>query len=221
MKRALLPITLLSIGFVAIVWATMAMPLYEWKVYESSSSWWIWKAKLGESFDDGSYLIHKDLSTQDKRNCLQENFVISRSSQEEKLERLSLTINKSIPWLYGLNMLGIILSGVYILWFTNKREKLSVSSVIIFPIILCWCLTNILIYSLKMSPMISIHSYTGTVNCYPEAITLNAQLTQIYFAMPIVLFIGILLASGAFGIMIKEILRQAVNDQEPSEFIVD
>jgi len=204
-----------------IVLATMVMPLFEWKIQESPSRVWTWKARLGDSFDDGTYLLDRNLFLEDWQDCLEEDFVISRSLGETRLEQLSLTLKRGVSWLYGWSLIEIVLAGVYIWWYGTSNEQRPVSSAIAsttVALILCWCLGNIVLYNLKVARILS--PYSGTIDCYPGNIALSVRLSHIHYAMPIVLIAGILLEVRALYLMVSEAKKAVARRKESSETTV-
>ena len=204
-----------------IVWATMVMPLFDWNIRESASRSWTWKARLGDSFDNGIYLINRNLLLEDWQDCLKDDFAINRSLDETKLEELSLTLKKGVSWLYRWGLIEIVLSGVYIWWFMISYAHRPVSSAIVsivVAMILCWCLGNIVLYNLKVARILP--AYSGTIDCFPGSIALNIQLSQIHYTMPIVLLAGIFLEVRALTLMVSEVKKSVTHRKESSELTV-
>ena len=201
--------------------ATMVMPLFEWKIQESPSRVWTWTARLGDSFEDGTYLIDRNLVLEEWQDCFKEDFVISRSLGETRLEQLSLTLKKGVSWLYGWSLIEIMLAGVYIWWYGTSNKQRPVSSAIAsttVALMLCWCLGNIVLYTLKVVRILS--PYPGMIDCYPGSIALSVKLSQVHYAMPIVLIAGILLEVRALYLMVSEGKEATARIKESSETTV-
>jgi len=204
-----------------IVLATMVMPLFVWQIRESPLRVWTWNARLGDSFDDGTYLADRYLLLKDWEDCLKEDFLISRSSSEARLEQLSLTLKKGVAWLYGWSLIEIVLAGVYIWWYGTSQAHHPVRSAItstVVAIILCWCLGNIVLYNLKIARILP--PYSGTIDCFPGSIALSVKLVQIHYTMPIVLLAGILLEVRAFTLMVREVKKTDTQRNESSAGIL-
>src|SRR5690349_16683514 len=101
MLRSYIPYILAAMGL-PIIFFTSISPLFEWQIGEITSdlpsSYDIgispspWKAYIGDSLDDQSYVSQKIYVSKNGEFCLKRdvNFVVKRSQSEAPLERLSL-----------------------------------------------------------------------------------------------------------------------------------
>lgn len=216
MHRSLLPIILASLGFVLIVMATSVLPLFEWQISETTIDFppsheihilpAPWSAKLGDSFDDGSFIFRKVFVSKDGRNCLKENlnFVVRRSPNDEALERVSLNVGKSISWLFGWGLIEIVLSGIYLWWFTIWYQHRPVFHAIVYTVIAAiffLFLTQVLRLA---GPLFSPY-YFGVADCFSGTVTFAARLSKVHYEMPVVLLAGIWVELGAIGIIWRQI----------------
>src|ERR671919_419558 len=99
MHRSLLPLILASLGFF-IIRFVINMPLLEWQVseivtdfpstYEVETHPSPWTANLGDSLDNGSYILQEIRVIGDGSFCRKENlnFIVTRSHNDEIVERL-------------------------------------------------------------------------------------------------------------------------------------
>jgi len=233
MQRALLPSSLASLGFIIILLA-LKMPLFEWQISEIvtdfPSAYEIhiqpspWSARLGDSLNDSLYIsLGNVYVTKDGISCSHENlnFLVRRSQSDETLERISLNLTeKNGRWLYVWGARIIILSGIYIWWFTIFYQRRSIFLAFLFTIIAgvfyVW-LTQIV---RPLLPRVVPLEYLGGLDCYHGTVTFNARLLKIHYETLIVFVSGILLELGALGIILRQIMKAIIERKDSSKSAV-
>ena len=143
MHRSLIPLALASLGFI-IIRLVMSMPLLEWQISEIvtdlPSTYEVeilpppWEAKLGDSLNDGSFILRKIYVTGEESFCRKENleFIVRRSHKDELIEQVLNANQKNTSWLYTLGVTALILSGIYIWWFIIGYKQGSALQAAIF-----------------------------------------------------------------------------------------
>jgi hypothetical protein len=225
MHRSLLPFLLASIGFTMIVLAT-SRPLFEWQISEVAvevpSAYDVivhvspWTAYLGNSLNDGSYVLRKISVSKDGKDCRQDDFtfVIRRSLKEESLDQIWGDIYRGISWLLGWSWIEVILSCLYILGFVLWSTEGKVLPAVILPgIALCFFLN--LTQVLRNVAPLRYSGYFGSADCSAALITFKAKLLSVHYETPILLLFAILAELGAFVIMFHQI-RKTTRERKAS-----
>lgn len=225
MYRSLTPFILAVFGFAAIL-SVINMPLFKWQIseivtdfpstYDVSITPSPWTAYLGDSLDDSSYILSRVFVKREKNGCREENLnLIVRYSQKDKMLERALNFNQeNVLWPIALSVVNIILSVVYIWWFTIWHEHRSVFLAVIFTMASGCIFVSLTQIMRGFAGPLNHVSYFGTTDCY-GAITFNAALSDIYYGTLLVLFTGILLELGALGVMVRQIVR-AVRERKKS-----
>ena len=227
--RCLLPNFLASFGFVMILLATK-MPLFEWQIsqvvtdfpstYEVHILPSPWINRLGDSLNDSNYIsLGKVYVSRDGTSCSHEDlsFVARRSQNDEVLERISLSFTrKNSPWLYVWGARVIILSGIYIWWFTIFYERRSVFYAVLLTIIAGVLYVQLTQIVRPLYPVAVDLEYLGSLACYQGTVTFNATLVKVHYETIIVFFAGILLELGALSIMLRPIIKAVIERRKTS-----
>ncbi len=220
MFRSLLPSILISLGSFIILLAT-SMPLFEWQINEIVTDFpetyevhilpSPWTTRFGDSLNNSSYISLGNIYvSKNGSSCSHEdlNFVVRRSKNDEALERVSLKFTeKNSQWLYVLGAWIIILSIVYIWWFTIFYEHRSVLLAVIFTVIAGVFYVELIQIVRPLLPRIVPLEYLGALDCYHGTVTFNARLAKVHYETLIVFFAGILLEVGALGLMVRQIIK--------------
>lgn len=228
MLRSLQPFLLAILGFVMVLWAT-SLPLFEWQISEPStdfpSTYEVhilpspWVAKLGNSLDDSSYIsLGKVYVSKDGRSCNHKNldFIVRRLHNEETLERILLNFTReNSSWLYVWSLRLIILSVIYIWWFTIYYERRPIFLALMFTVIAGVFYIGLTQIVRPLLPDVVPIEYLGGLDCYNGTVTFNAMLSKVHYETLIVFLAGILLELGALGIMLRQIIR-AVKERRSS-----
>jgi hypothetical protein len=233
MQRALLPNVLASLGYILIVWA-LTLPLFEWEVnlvnadyppnYQVHFTPSPWKAKLGESLDDSSYIFRKIFVSMDQQTCLNEeglNIMGERSLNDKELELLSIKSNNFISWLPFWSLIPIILSGIYmwwvILWRIHRPISEAVASTVLIAVLFCFLIGLLRL----LGPTVSWDYFVVSYECR-GALTFSAELSKIHYEMPIpiILVLGIFAELVAFAVMLREIVRTIIQGKDSSKLAV-
>ncbi len=198
-----------------IAWA-ISMPLFEWQVSEIvtdplydirfNASPWI--AKFGDSLEDHSVIFHHFDGSYCGNSFSPEelNSVVKRSWSEETLEQIARNINRSIvPWLWLL----IVLSGIYVWWYALHYKR-PIAEVLILSVVAIVLLCILLDVS---RPFFAIVVGPG---CLEGTVMFNANLSKVHYETLIVFFAGILLELGAIGMMLRQIIRAAIERKKTS-----
>ena len=230
MQRAFLPNVLASLGLVFILLSSV-LPLFEWdiekktnfsttyRVYSEPSPW---TTKLGESLDDRSYLFKKVRVLDDEAICTNDEELMSvqRSPHERSLESTSVKINKYVSQLIGWSFITVILSAIYIWWFTVWQEHRPISNAIT-PILLSVVFFCFLIGVLRVvDPKLSFPNYLMISDSCLGSLTLDIRLSKIHYEMPIVMSLGILGELSALGIMLRQFIMTIIQGKESSKSAV-
>lgn len=225
--RSLLPFILASLGF-AIILSTTNMPLFEWQIsgivtdfpstYDVNIEPSPWTAHLGDSLDDGSYIFSEVFVQKDGKTCSKEdlNFVVRRSQSDEALERVLNFNQKNTLWLFEWNMIDLILSGIYIWWFTIWYEHRSVSFAVIFTMIAVFIFIFLTQIVREIAGPLNHIAYFGTMNC-AGTVSFNAVLSKVHYETLAVLFAGTLLELGALGVMVRQVMKAIVERRSGSK----
>jgi hypothetical protein len=223
MHRSLLPLILASLGFF-IIRFVINMPLLEWQVseiaidfpstYEVEISPSPWRASLGETLDDGSYILQEIRVIGDESFCRKEHlkFVVRRSQNDEIVERVLNANLKNTSWLFAWGMIELILSGMYIWWFIIEYKHRGVVDAVIFLGIAGLIYVFLILISRVLGPQLG---YSGIVDCY-GTVTFNAKLSKIHYETLIVLFISILSELGALSIILRQIIKAGTERKQTS-----
>lgn len=217
MHRSLLPLILASLGFF-IIRFVINMPLLEWQVSEIvtdfPSTYEVdilpspWTANLGDTLDDGSFILQKIRVIEDGSFCRKENlkFVVTRSQNDVTLERALNANLKNYSWLFAWGMVELILSGMYIWWFIMEYKHGSAFQAVTFIGIAGFIYFLLLLISRVLGPQLG---YVGISDCY-GTVTFNARLLKVHYETLIVLFVCILVELGALGVMLRQIRRAII-----------
>ena len=230
MLRSLLPSILASLGFVIISLAT-SMTLFEWKISEIATDFpptyqvhilpSPWTTRVGDSLDDDLYIsFGRVYVSTEGASCRSEdlNFIIRRSQKDEALERVALNFTEqNSQWLYEWGARVIILSGIYIWWFTIFYERRSIFLALLFSVIAGVFYVTLTQIVRPLLPRVVPLEYLGTLECYRGTVTFNAGLSKIHFETVLVFFAGILLELGAVGIMVRQIIKAVIERKESSK----
>jgi hypothetical protein len=218
MFRSVIPFILALIGL-PIIFLAYINPLFDWQISEvitdlpsshkvnvSPSPWQTW---LGDSLEDKSYVFQKLYVSENGKACSTRdlNFIVKRSRSDEILERLSLlsylnddTIYLVIWWI----LIEIALSIAYIFWFTFWHEHRTFSYAMISAGFAMGCFCFIMLPMMKlMGPRIG--SFGGSASCH-GTITFSAELLNVHYLVPILLFVGIFAEFAALGMMVRQIV---------------
>lgn len=218
MHRNLLPAILVSIGF-AIAFLATALPLFEWQITGSSmdfpSTYSIqiqpspWLARVGDSLDRGLFVsLGKVYVSKNGRDCRHEDvhIVVNRSQTDETLETVALNINKNISWLLDWNWIVIVLSILYIWWFTIWYKR-PIWEAAVFTIVIAVSYYEFTQIVRLVLPRLG---HLGTLECDPGTVTLSAKLSRVHYEMPIMFLVGILLELGALFAMARQMIKALV-----------
>jgi hypothetical protein len=230
MLRSLLPSILASLGFVIISLAK-SMTLFEWKISEIATDFpptyqvhilpSPWTTRVGDSLDDDLYIsFGRVYVSTEGASCRSEdlNFIIRRSQKDEALERVALNFTEqNSQWLYEWGARVIILSGIYIWWFTIFYERRSIFLALLFSVIAGVFYVTLTQIVRPLLPRVVPLEYLGTLECYRGTVTFNAGLSKIHFETVLVFFAGILLELGAVGIMVRQIIKAVIERKESSK----
>ena len=233
MFRSLLPSILAGLGSFIILLAT-SMPLFEWQISEIvtdfPSTYKVhiqpspWTTRLGDSLSDSSYIsLGKIYASNDGTSCRHENlhFVVRRSQNDEMFERVALNFTeKNSQWLYVWGARIMILSGIYIWWFTIFYERRSVSYAVIFTVMVVVFYIGLTQIARPLLPRVVSFEYIGMLDCDPGTVTFNAMLSTVHYETIVIFFAGILFELGALGIMLRQIMKAIIERKESSKSAV-
>ena len=227
--RSLLPSILASLGFFIILLAT-SIPLFEWQtdeiVTDFPSDYEVhvvpspWVTRLGDSLDDSNFIsLGKVYVSRDGQSCNHEdlNFMVRRSENDEALEHISLNFTeKNSQWLYVWGARIIILSGIYIWWFTIWFERRSFFLAMVFTMIAAVFYVGLTQVVRPLLPRVVPIEYLGSLDCYRGTVTFTARLVKVHYETIIMFLMGILLELGAVRMMLCQIIRTAVEIKQIS-----
>ena len=217
MQRSFFPFILASIAFVLIV-LVRSMPLFEWSIsdftadipptYEVFVLPSPWLARLGESLEDDTYVFGNVLINFDKKQCNKEDlsFVVNRSPRDKLFDQMWLNNNKNISLLSLWIWIGIILSGIHILWYTVWSRQGGVLTAFALTIIAVILFGNTLEILRILAPF-PFARYLGVVGCEYGTVTFNATLVKIHYQTLITLVIGLFLEIGVPVMMLYQIRK--------------
>ncbi len=218
MHRNLLLAILASIGSIIAVLAT-ALPLFEWQITGSTADFppayeiriqpSPWVARLGDSLDHGLYVsFGKVYVLKDGRDCRHQdvNIVIKRSQTDETLETVALNSNKNISWLLDWNWIAIVLSIIYIWWFTIWYKR-PIWEAAVFTVVLAVSYYELTQIVRLVLPRLG---HLGTLECDRGTVTLDVKLARVHYEMPIVFLGGIFVELGALGVMARQIIKALI-----------
>jgi len=210
---------LASLGYVILLLVAV-MPLFEWQISDMTTDFppayrvYItpspWRASFGQSLDDGSYVFRKVYVQKDNKSCRKEemNFTVTRLENDDAVERAWLNVYKNISWLFQWDWIGIVLSLMYIWWFTIWYAHRTAFHAIILTGIAVFIFV-FLTQIARLAGPLYIPSYFGRADCY-GAVTFNARLSKIHYETLLILFAGILLEVGALGVMLRQIVSTVI-----------
>ncbi len=229
MLRNFIPFLVASLGFTLVAFA-LNMPLFEWQIseivtdfpptYEFHIYSSPWTAHLGDSLDDGFYILHGGVWVRrDEGFCRSEylNFIVERSQNDKTLERVLNIKSTTKPLLFAWVSIEVVLSVIYIALFVLEYKHGSNIQAIVFMGIAGFiCVFLILVMRLFGSfPYYFFgNGFDSGVDCY-GTITFNAVLSKAHYETLLVFGAGILAELGALGIMLHQI-RRAVNEGKES-----
>jgi hypothetical protein len=208
MLRSFIPFVLASLGFTMILWADRS-PLFNWQTSEIVA--------------DVSSVCDFDLPT-DLTTRLGESFearktdglkiVVIRSRTDDLLNRVSLVVDKFVPWLSA----GVLLSISY-LWQSPLQNRQNRASQIIMAFVLTAAAVFICFFLSQLvrsaGPAVGWQLYHFGDSCQ-GTITFNAKLLKVYYETPALLFAGIMMQVGAIGIISRQIKRSIIAEKEPT-----
>src|SRR5574339_1081821 len=130
MYRSIIPFILVCLGFTLFMFA-QDMLLFDWEISDAESSFpnlqikpSLLTTRLGES-------VLYVCSPGDGES------VVRLSQSDELLERISIYSHQKIfPWLWGLALLLLFLSAIYIWWFAIWYKHLTTEAIIFTVLIL-------------------------------------------------------------------------------------
>jgi hypothetical protein len=206
MLRNFIPFVLASLGFAMILWADRS-PLYKWQTSEivavvsSVCDFDLptdLTTRLGETFEASE--------TEDLK------IVVIRSQMDALLDRVSLVVDKTIPWLSA----GVFLSLGYLWQFPTQDRHNRVSQIVMAFVlsavaVLIWFFLSQVVRS--AGPAVGWRLYHFGENCQ-GTITFSAKLLRIHYATPALLFAGFMLEVGAIGIISRQIKRSIIAEKE-------
>lgn len=202
MCRSIIPFILVCLGFTLFMFAR-DMLLFDWEISDAEGSFpnlqikpSLLTTRLGESV---SYVC----SPGDGES------VVRLSQSDELLERISIYSHQKIfPWLWGLSLLLLFLSAIYIWWFAIWYKH-PTSEAIIFTVLIlvmfCWLQIDVWH---PLSARVALSFLCPSV--------FNAKLSKIHYEMPVVLFTGIGLELGAVALVLRQIMRAKMQRKEPA-----
>ena len=228
MLRSLLPFTLASLGLTIILLAT-TMPLFEWQIdemvtdfpeaYEVNILPSPWTTRFRDSLSDSSFISSGHIYvSKNGKSCSQDDlsFVVKRSQRDETLENVPQNLfKKHSKLLFVCGVMVIVLSLVYIWWYTISYEHRSVLLAVIFTVIAGVLYVELTQILRPLLPRIIPFEYFGALDCYRGIITFNARLSEIHYETPIVFFTGLFLVLGAPGVMLRQVIK-AINEEKES-----
>lgn len=213
MFRSLIPFILASLGLFMISLATK-MPLFEWQLSEIVTDF--------SSACDGNLPSHwttrfgESLEVRDKSSLLKNlDIVLTRSQNDETLDRILLVLYNNRSWLF----IGVILSIIYMWWFLlrNKQDRVSHTVMAVFFTAIAVGMCFLLSQMVRLAgPAIGwIPYYSEIWDCH-GTITFSARLSKIHYETLIVLFASIVAGLGSLGVMLYQIRRAAVKRNDAS-----
>lgn len=208
MLRSFIPFILAILGITMISWATK-LPLFEWQLSEITTDFSSacdgnlpsqWITNFGDTLD-----------VRERASLLENlNIVVRRSRNDEALDRVSLGLYDNRAWLFG----GVIISLIYIWLFPlqDKQSRVSQITKAVFltaiAISICFFLTQVVRLA---GPAIGwIPYYSEIWDCH-GTVSFNARLSKIHYETLTVLLAAILSELGAFGVMMHQMKKGAVN----------
>ncbi|HLO29121.1 MAG TPA: hypothetical protein VK249_08305, partial [Anaerolineales bacterium] len=216
---------LVSLGY-AIALFSAKIPLFEWQISDIVTSFPSpykvhtrpspWIASIGDSLNQGLYVsLGQVYVSKYGDNCRAEDVtvIVKRSRIDETSEWVSINIDKSISWLSERSWIEIMLSLIYIWWFTiwYKRPIWEAVVLAIFFTVMAGIFYFVLAQILRhLLPTVVPFESAGILDCYHGIVTFNAKLLKVHYQSLIFLFIGILAELGAFGMMLRQIIRAVI-----------
>lgn len=221
--QSLLPLILASLGFIMIR-IVINMPLLDWHVSEITTDFppdyevrsvasSPWTASPGEALDDGSFILQKIRVISDGSYCRKETlkFIVNRSQHDEIVEEILNAGQKNTSLLMAWSTLGLILPGIYILWFITGYKRFSQAFNVI---IIAGLIYIFLLFSTRIvGPQTG---YGGPADC-SGTITFSAKLVQIHYETLIVLVAIILAEAGALILILRNVISVFVERKSVSK----
>ena len=147
-------------------------------------------------------------------------FFIEYVQGDEARERVWRIANEIASWLVILGLIEIILSGIYMWWFTISHEHRPISDAISFTLAaVVFCGILFFILQAAISPRISNDSLRWANEC-SGTITFYAKLSKIYYEPVPVYFVATLLELGALGVMLRQIIKALIGRNASSQSTV-
>jgi hypothetical protein len=225
MHRSITPFMVAIFGYIMFLLVD-GMPLFEWQVSgtvtDSQSNYMDhfsnpnWTVPFGRALDhSSSYFV-----TTSEGYCFAEKgnlkFVVRRSQTDETLDRISLSISNSIPWLTMWSWLEIILSTIYMWGFLVWHKQNTTLNIILSTgFVVCICILLGLVMRLIGGSLFGYYfNLSGPPDCH-GTVTLDARLLKVHYEALIVLLAGICSELGSFSMIFRQ-TKRAVAEREKS-----
>jgi hypothetical protein len=120
MLRNFIPFVLASLGFTMILWADRSS-LYKWQISEIVAD-----VSSACDFDLSTYVTTRLGESFEASKTEDLNIVVIRSRTADLLDRVSMVVDKTIPWLSA----GVFLSMGYLWQFPRQDRQNRVSHIV-------------------------------------------------------------------------------------------
>jgi hypothetical protein len=225
--QSLLPSILVSFGCFIILLAG-DMPLFEWQIsqlvtdfpstYDVRVDSSPWRAYLGDSLDDGTYIFRNIWVEQDGKICFRKDFhfEVMRSRNDKTLERILNIESQSFEWLFQWGYIEFLLSVIYIWFFSIWYERRAgcffafvLTGIAVFIFLNVSQIARVLASPFRLF----VPSDFGQIIC-SGAVTFTAALSRIHYEALLVLLVGILLELGAVGVIVTQVMKAKMHGNE-------
>ena len=206
MLRNFIPFVLASLGFAMILWADRS-PLFNWQTSKIVAD-----VSSACDFELPTYLTTRLGESFEERKTDGLKIVVIRSRTDDLLNRVSLVVDKFVPWLSA----GVILSISYLWQFPLQGRQNRVSHIVIAfvltaaAVFICFFLSQVV---RSAGPAVGWQLYHFGENCQ-GTITFSAKLLKMYYETPALLFAGTMMEVGAIGIISRQIKRSIMAEKE-------
>jgi len=216
--QSLIPSILISFGCFIILLAG-DLPLFEWQIsqlvtdfpstYDIRVDSSPWRAYLGDSLDDSTYIFRNIWVEQDGKICFRKDFQseVKRSWNDKMLERILNIESQGFEWLFQWGYIEFLLSVIYIWFFSiwyNRRAGCFFAFVFTGIAVFIFLNVSQIARAIASPFRIFAPSDLGQITC-SGLVTFTAALSKIHYETLIVLLVGILLELGAVGVIVMQI----------------
>ena len=225
---SIVPFLLATFGSFMILLAG-DMPLFEWKIsrlvtdfpstYEVRVDPSPWTAYFGDSLEDGLFIFRNVWVKREGQACSVRDLSIDvqRIKDYDTEGLLNLSMDNLVR-LRGWSMIIVLLSVLYIWWFTIWHEREAGCFLALFftgiAVVIYLNLSELTRSIASPFRLVFSRSDLGRMACN-GSVTFTAELVRIYYEAPIVLFVATLLGVGAIVVMLLQI-RKAIIDRKAS-----